>query len=92
LLAACPGYVHQPGRKGGHPGHSLENVRAVPTTAFDVFAGWPTLDAWIANTDRHDNNWSVLRTRQTRGPVPLRLLTGRGFPQVRGPPVNGSNG
>lgn len=75
LLETCaaPGYVHQ---SGGmiHPGHSLDNIRAalaevlppprcaVPfeATAFDVFAGYVLFDAWIANQDRHDHNWSVL--------------------------------
>jgi hypothetical protein len=85
LLARCPGYVHQPGRKGGHPGHSLENVHTVldgplpppgweglsQAAAFDVFAGYLTLDAWIANTDRHDNNWSVLRHVTDEGPLYL---------------------
>lgn len=29
--------------------------------AFDVFAGFLMLDAWIANTDRHAHNWGVLQ-------------------------------
>ena len=82
FLDRFPGYVHQSGRAGGHPGHSLENIREVldgahpppgcllpfDATAFDVFAGYLMLDAWIANTDRHDNNWSILRhmTEQVR--------------------------
>lgn len=75
LLERFPEYVHQPGRRGGHPGHSLENILTVLTDAlpppglllsfdahaFDVFAGYLMFDAWIANTDRHDNNWSILR-------------------------------
>jgi len=71
--AHAPGYVHH--SKGKlHPGHSLANIRdvlsgAMPppgcelpfdASAFDVFAGFLLLDAWIANQDRHDNNWSVL--------------------------------
>jgi hypothetical protein len=28
--------------------------------AFDVFAGYMVLDAWIANRDRHDDNWAIL--------------------------------
>ncbi|MFT4044969.1 MAG: hypothetical protein QM673_17545 [Gordonia sp. (in: high G+C Gram-positive bacteria)] len=28
--------------------------------AFDVWAGYLVLDAWIANTDRHAHNWGVL--------------------------------
>jgi hypothetical protein len=69
----APGYVHGMGRS--HPGHSLENIRRVldgalsppgcelpfGATAFDVFAGYLVLDAWVANRDRHDNNWAVLR-------------------------------
>ena len=75
LLEVCgaPGYVHGTGRS--HPGHTLENIQAslagaLPPpgcdlpfegTAYDVFAGYVVLDAWVANRDRHDNNWAVLR-------------------------------
>jgi hypothetical protein len=75
LLQRFPEYVHQPRRGGEHPGYSLENIQiilegALPppgweapfdATAFDVFAGYLVLDAWVANTDRHENNWAVLR-------------------------------
>lgn len=58
-----------------NPGHSLENIRralagmeAPPQAthletfgAFDVFSGYLVFDALIANTDRHDRNWAVLR-------------------------------
>jgi hypothetical protein len=71
--AHAPGYVHHSKGKH-HPGHSLENIRQVlsgampppgcelpfDASAFDVFAGYMVFDAWIANQDRHDNNWSVL--------------------------------
>ena len=33
--------------------------------AFDVFAGYLVLDAWIANTDRHAHNWGVLQDPRT---------------------------
>ncbi|MEB3065671.1 HipA domain-containing protein [[Mycobacterium] zoologicum] len=33
--------------------------------AFDVFAGYLVLDAWIANTDRHPRNWAVLQNPVT---------------------------
>ncbi|MGV0584513.1 hypothetical protein ABQE45_12255 [Mycobacteroides chelonae] len=33
--------------------------------AFDVFAGYLLLDAWIANTDRHAHNWGVLQNPRT---------------------------
>ena len=43
---------------------ALEDVAAPPTSeplrAFDVFAGYLVLDAWVANTDRHERNWAVL--------------------------------
>jgi hypothetical protein len=56
-------------------GHTLANVQTalhaiapppeprVPGVgdAFDVFAGYLVFDALIANRDRHDENWSVLR-------------------------------
>ena len=58
----------------GRLGHSLENIQAaleetglpigfdLPTglTAFGVFAGYLTLDALVANQDRHEDNWAVL--------------------------------
>ena len=75
LLEECaaPGYVHGTGKE--HPGHSVENIQAAlrgmsppprcdlgfHATAYDVFAGYLLLDAWVANRDRHDNNWAVLR-------------------------------
>lgn len=74
LAAALPDYV--PGRENppGRPGHSLENIAMVlgdakpppgwdfpeHFSAFDTFVGVLVLDAWIANRDRHDENWSVL--------------------------------
>lgn len=30
-------------------------------TALDIFIGYLMLDAWIANQDRHDENWGVIR-------------------------------
>jgi hypothetical protein len=69
----------------GRPGHSLANIRRVldgaepppgaqlPAgfTAFDTFAGMLLLDAWIANRDRHDENWSVLRPHDPQAPTRL---------------------
>jgi hypothetical protein len=34
-------------------------------SAFDVFAGYLLLDAWIADTDRHAHNWGVLQDPRT---------------------------
>lgn len=89
VLESCdaPGYVHHSKGKD-HPGHTLENIRDAlhgdkpppgctppfDASAFDVFAGYVLLDAWIANQDRHDNNWSVL-TPITATDRP-RLLSG----------------
>lgn len=56
-------------------GHNIANIRKVLTglaappasdlpaefQAFDVFVGYLVFDALIANRDRHDYNWSVLR-------------------------------
>lgn len=80
----APGYVHGMGKK--HPGHSLENIQAAlhgmlpppecellfDASAYDVFAGYLLLDAWVANRDRHDNNWAVLRPVMSSSD-PLRL-------------------
>lgn len=82
---AAPRYVHHSKGKD-HPGHSLENIRMVLSdvapppdcqipfdgSAFDVFAGYVLFDAWIANQDRHDHNWSVL-IPGTATPGPTRL-------------------
>ncbi|MEN4466848.1 HipA domain-containing protein [Mycolicibacterium conceptionense] len=66
-----PGYVS---KAKGRPGHSLTRIAHALTSAqveppaggpagldaFDVFAGYMLLDAWIANRDRHDDNWAIL--------------------------------
>ncbi|PBA23813.1 hypothetical protein CKJ66_26540 [Mycobacterium avium] len=73
LLLAATDPSYQTKRKG-RPGHSLGRIRevlrgvdpphspAIPSgfDAFDVFAGYMVLDAWIANRDRHDDNWAIL--------------------------------
>lgn len=55
-------------------GHSIDAIAKVLTgfgappsfagpeafSAFDVFAGFLVLDAWVAHRDRHAENWSVL--------------------------------
>jgi hypothetical protein len=59
-------------------GHTIEAVRValagIPGpvntdyddwAAFEVFAGYSLLDAWIANTDRHAHNWGVLQNSRT---------------------------
>lgn len=71
MAAADPNYESQ---IKGRAGHSLERIAAaladcdpppdpaIPGDfgAFDVFAGYMVLDAWIANRDRHDDNWAIL--------------------------------
>lgn len=41
------------GQAGAPPDHAH-------LTAGQVFAGYLVLDAWIANTDRHEENWAVI--------------------------------
>ena len=81
---------YRPGSENvkGRPGHSLRNIGralegALPPpgtrlpddfTAFDAFVGYLVLDAWIANRDRHDENWSVLIPIAPADPnEPMRL-------------------
>lgn len=82
------GYEHRTGGRT-HPGHSLENIKAALSdvgalppegcdlpfdgSGFDVFAGYLVLDACVANTDRHDNNWAVLRPQRSSTAEPMRL-------------------
>jgi hypothetical protein len=75
LLQGVPGFVP---RSKPRTGHNLPNIRAVlkdMTTpqswagpngagaAFGVFCGYLVLDALIAYTDRHEENWAVVRPR-----------------------------
>ncbi len=74
----------------GRPGHSLANIQralagalpppnaALPDSfdAFDVFVGYLVLDAWLANRDRHDENWSVLLPTPPLDPTEPRRLAG----------------
>lgn len=39
----------------------LAGLPAGITSSLDVFAGYVMLDAWIANQDRHHENWAALR-------------------------------
>ena len=42
-------------------------ARAEISRASDVFTGYLMLDAWIANTDRHHENWGLINIPQERG-------------------------
>jgi hypothetical protein len=82
LAGLVPG--HAP-KSRDRRGHTLDNIRRVlagvaapqdwvvpaQVTAFDVFAGYLLLDALVANQDRHEENWAVLRPSPGRGPVRL---------------------
>ncbi|MGW4827745.1 hypothetical protein ACWEOG_09215 [Amycolatopsis japonica] len=75
MPAVVPGYQVGADRVKGRPGHSLANIRQaledcipppdakVPAgfSAFDVFVGYLMMDALVANRDRHDENWAILR-------------------------------
>lgn len=70
----------RPGVK--RPGHSLANIKAAlvgvwpppefigPATVsgFEVFVGYLVLDALVANRDRHEQNWAVLRPQLLGSP------------------------
>lgn len=63
------GENNPPGRPGHSPGRimsALGSHRAPPgygeIGAAQMFAGYLVLDAWVANQDRHDQNWAVLRS------------------------------
>ncbi|RWZ83236.1 hypothetical protein [Glutamicibacter sp. HZAU] len=68
-------------------GHSLTNIKnsldgVLPPpggeyssgmTAFDAFAGICIFDAWIANQDRHEDNWAILHPSIKRNDLQERL-------------------
>jgi hypothetical protein len=71
-----PDYKEGRLRPPGRPGHTPELVmRALRfndcrpvagfehLTAYELFAGFLVLDAWVANRDRHDQNWAVMRSK-----------------------------
>jgi hypothetical protein len=44
----------------------MANVPKGIASALDVFVGYAMLDAWIANQDRHHENWAALRDDELR--------------------------
>ena len=65
-----PNYIpnrERPRNRAGHHldaiGQILEGLRGPrctdPSPATEIFAGYLVLDAWIANTDRHAENWAL---------------------------------
>jgi hypothetical protein len=70
--------AYQEGRDNppGRPGHSppriveaLAECRAAigheHVSGAGMFAGYLVLDAWVANQDRHDQNWAVIRSSRS---------------------------
>lgn len=60
----------------------MASIPAGIETALDVFVGYMMLDAWIANQDRHHENWAAIRDDELRlaptfdhGASLARLLT-----------------
>lgn len=45
------------------------------STVPEAFLGYLLIDAWIGNTDRHDNNWGVLERSTSEGPDRLLAPT-----------------
>lgn len=71
-----PAYQEGEHNPSGRPGHSPERIiealagcRAAigyeHVSGAGMFAGYLTLDAWVANLDRHDQNWAVIRSTKS---------------------------
>lgn len=43
----------------------MSNVPANVKSALDVFVGYVILDAWVANQDRHHENWGAIRDSES---------------------------
>ncbi len=59
------------------------------TDARDLFVGYLLLDAWIGNTDRHDENWGFIRHQNSKASIYLAptydhaSCLGRELPDVK---------
>lgn len=71
LQASDPGFIVQSKDRVGHHltaiAHALDGILPPEgydylESAVDAFAGYLVLDALVANTDRHEENWAVLRS------------------------------
>ncbi len=81
LAGAVLGY-DRAGRRA-QPDHTIENIAKAVTVAitdrderdgaFRQFAGFVVLDALMLNTDRHHENWALLRSRIPDGPYVHRV-------------------
>ncbi|MEI6363728.1 MAG: HipA domain-containing protein [Actinomycetes bacterium] len=77
-LLAARNPTYQAGEKGRVPGYDLASIEAVlepyegsepGLTAYESFAGYLAFDALIGNTDRHHENWAVLRDERRLAPT-----------------------
>jgi hypothetical protein len=79
LLSATNLDYPQDQRSNDTPGYTVDAVREALTgvnppeshagaSAFEWFAGYLVLDAWINNTDRHHMNWGVIKPLNTLAP------------------------
>jgi hypothetical protein len=50
----------------------LKNIPDDNKTALDVFVGYIMLDAWIANQDRHHENWGAIKEIKPRFVPPIK--------------------
>lgn len=90
LSARNPEYRGAESAPRGRPGHTPAAIRSAldacapsepgALDAFETFAGYLVFDAWIANQDRHDQNWGVLR----RGTPPAELVLAPSFDHASG--------
>ena len=79
LGEVLPGYEPRSKARSGHSLINIERVladvrppSALPQmSAFEAFAGYLVLDALVANQDRHEENWAVLRPLPGGGEVTL---------------------
>jgi hypothetical protein len=71
-----PGYQEGEHNPPGRPGHSPQKImealagcRSVvgyeQVSSAGMLAGYLVLDAWVANQDRHDQNWAVTRSSES---------------------------
>lgn len=79
LAELLPGFEPRSKARAGHDLNSIERVLddvRPPTSlaymsAFEAFAGYLVLDALVANQDRHEENWAVLRPLPAEGDLTL---------------------
>lgn len=80
LSRVVDGYQEGRLRPAGRPDHSPSEIIGAlaacertpgSLTAAAMFAGYLTLDAWVANQDRHDQNWAVIHRAATPGGLRL---------------------